>query len=533
MAKREGQRAEAFEAGQRNVIPGQAWIAALARGLQRELAGADMGTPAGRALREELGSLGYEQALREGYPEDYAMGRAVGSDWADPLSLLAMRGTPLRGGAPRLAGPSARPRLAGPGMVEGEVMPSRLAIEQGPHLGGRPPRAFAGPVNEFERNAVSASQIGRRGYGMGYREPSYWEEGGQGFRPGIDDFVEHQVVRNPEGYFDPTAIEQASSLIRQGRAREAMHPIYGANADRPPYGVVPPGAKGWADRPNPGMAPRYRGIPGREPFAGEIGEGPGYFAELPRPGVRSDVRNEIGQGAGAPRLRYEPVQGGGRALVPQGEAQRASLPTLAQGRGLVPTMIEGEFSEVPGLGYAGGRGAPWSGTLGGADMRMPVGRNNVPFGNLAAVPGALMAGYGLGTIAGEQPEGGPLPPWNPLVRSPVGAQDFADTYPLNPLAAGQEPPQAERPAPRVAQPSGGRPVRQPSARPASSRPASSQPAAQPSAQQPATKPAPQQGWEPNINYIVTQALDALFGQGEAERGRRHQQYFENHPGQGY
>ena len=527
MAKREGQRAEAYEAGQRNVVPGQAWVAALARGLQRELFGADMGTPTGQRLREELGSLGYEDALREGYPEDYAMGRAAGSDWADPLTLLAMRGTPLRGGASRLAGPGARPQLRGPGAIEGEVLPQRLAIEQGPHLGGRPPRAFAGPVNDFERNAVSASQIGRRGYGMGYKEPSYWEEGGQGFRPGIDDFVEQQVVRNPEGYFDPTAIEQASSLVRQGRGREAMHPIYGANADRPNYGVVPPGAKGWADRPNPGMGYR-RGVPGPEPF-GEIGEGPGYFGNLPRPGMRSDVRNEMGQGAGAPRLRYEPVQGGG--LVPQGgrgmvttQQGGGALPAFAQGRGMVPTLLEGEFSEVPGIGYAGGRSAPWDGTLSGGATRAPVGRNNVPFGNLAAVPGALMAGYGLGTIAGEGAEDrqGALPGWNPSIAHDVGSMGFGGMYPMNPLAAGQpEVPQAtpaqSRPQSRPAQ---GRPQGRPA-------PAKQTPV-------PPRRPGEaQQGWEPNINYLVTQALDRLLGQDQAEAGRRHQQYYEAHSGEGY
>ena len=528
MAKRQGQAQEAYEAGQRNVVPGQAWIAALARGLQRELFGADMGTPAGQAMREELGSLGYEDALREGYPEDYAMGRAAGSDWADPLTLLAMRGTPLREGAKRLAGPGARPQLRGPGAIEGEVLPQRLAIEQGPHLGGRPPRAFAGPTNEFERNAVSASQIGRRGYGMGYREPSYWEEGGQGFRPSIDDFVPLDVVRNDAQYFNPTAVEQASSLVRQGRGREAMHPIYGANADRPNYGAVPPGARGWADRPNPGIAPRS----GPAPF-GVGPEGKGYFGNLPNPGIRSDVRQEIGQGAGAPRLRYEPVQGGG--LVPsggrgmvttQGGSVSPNLPAFAQGRGLVPTMLEGEFTEVPGIGYVprGAAAGAWDGALGGASRGgMPVGRNNVPFGNLAAVPGALMAGYGLGTIAGEGAEDrqGALPGWNPSIAHDVGPMGFRGMYPMNPLAAGQP----EAPRPRTTQ---SRPAARPKNRPQSQgRPAASK-------QIPVPPRRPQDAaWEPNINYLVTQALDRLLGQNEAEHGRRHQQYFEAHPDQGY
>ena len=77
--KREGQAQEAFEAGTRGTVPVvQPWIEALGRGLSRELFGADMGSPFGQRLREELGSLGYEQALREAYPEEYAQGRNEG-----------------------------------------------------------------------------------------------------------------------------------------------------------------------------------------------------------------------------------------------------------------------------------------------------------------------------------------------------------------------------------------------------------------------------------------------------------------------
>jgi hypothetical protein len=387
---------------------------------------------------------------------------------------------------------------------------------------------------------------------MGYREPSYWEEGGQGFRPSIDDFVEQNVVRNPEGYFDPTAIEQASSLVRQGRAREAMHPIYGANADRPNYGYVPEGAKGWADRPNPGVAPRYRGIPGREPFAGEIGEGPGYFGELPRPGIRSDVRQEIGQGAGAPRLRYEPVQSGG--LVPQGgrgmvttQGGAQNLPVMAQGRGMVPTMLEGEFLEVPGLGYAAGGKAgaqpgvgyipprpaapdvDWSrmgeapgsrldfGVDWGGPGRVAAGRG-IPPGAMRA--GLIGGGLGLAAFPHSQEELGALPGWNPRL-APVSPyfdrQGFQEMYPLgslpaNPLEAGQPQPEARPVAPK---------------RKAAKVPQQSVKAER-EAPLPPKRPqeAPQSGWEPNINYLVTQALDRLLGQDQAETGRRQQQEVE-------
>jgi hypothetical protein len=36
-------------------------------------------------------------------------------------------------------------------------------------------------------------------------------------------------------------------------------------------------------------------------------------------------------------------------------------------------------------------------------------------------------------------------------------------------------------------------------------------------------------FEGNLNYYVTQALDRLFGQGEAERGRQYQEYYATNP----
>ena len=40
---------------------------------------------------------------------------------------------------------------------------------------------------------------------------------------------------------------------------------------------------------------------------------------------------------------------------------------------------------------------------------------------------------------------------------------------------------------------------------------------------------PEDNWEGNFNYKITQMFDKLFGQDEAERGRRTQQYYEQNP----
>ena len=571
MAKREGQAQEAYEAGTRSLFPGEAWVRALARGLQRELAGADMGTPVGQKVQEELGSLGYEQALREAYPEDFAYGREAHpvSALLDPLSLMGMGGMLFRRG---VTAPDIRPMLPNGQVFEGEVLPPRTMIEAGPHLGGNPPRAFAGPTNQFERNAVSAAQRGRRGFGYGYEPPSYWEEGGQGFRPSIDDFVPLDVVRNDAQYFDRVAQEQASALDRQGRNAEAIHPLYGPNANRPNYGAEPGGdyVSPIARKPAPGV----RQMPGGPAPFGQGGEGKGYFGNLPNPGVRSDIRQEIGQGAGMPRLRYEPVQGGlptmaqggmpaarGGLSAVRGSVEAAgNLPTMARGRGMVPTEIQGEFVEVPGIGYVpreeaaarygmgtelppdafdayfrakaagrprftvGGEEAPWDGSIdfgvtGGGGSRIGAPSNQFAGGAARAGLGSAVLG-----LAGDSY----FPHSNPL----TGSVDSYFGYPhpsdmrigpssgiygrfgeLEPMSRPFESPQINIPARRIQESKKNEPKKVSTSMKKTTDQKSE-----------AKKPADQaQGFEPNFNYLFTQALDRLTGQNEAERGRQYQQ----------
>jgi len=536
---REGQAQEAFEAGRRNVFPGQSWLAALGRGLERELSGADMGSPAGQRLREELGSLGYEQALREAHPEDFAQGRAEGSDFIDPLALLAMRarmpGTP----GLRLNPSAGRPMLPGGNVLEGEVLPPRQGLPappmrsmQGPAprpmLEGplydfsRPQAPFSGPVSGFEQNAVRAMQRSRPvpgQAGFAYKpehSATYWEEGGQGFRPGDGDFVPVEVRRNPQEFYDPRAIDQMSEIMRQGNRGALRHPIFGPNADRPNYGqVLPTDRVPFAEMPRPGVKPRVQGQPDRAPY-GEVLPGDGVpFVEMPRPGIRQ------GGGAGVPvgGLRYEPVGPSG------------NLPVMAQGRGMMPQggmrgagPIEGEGYEVQGIAGPGrsaaGGGGGWDGSMdfgvtGGGGM----GGRGMPFARagMMAARGAIVA---MGDR--DRPEEarrargmeGPPMPFGRLASmdSPTFASPLFGGFAEHPLQYQPDSPQ------QAETQKSGRSRAKATLPPVTvgGRKAKSQ-AAQ-----------TQQGFEPNLNYYVTKALDNMFGTNEAERGRQYQQDIEEY-----
>lgn len=75
-------------------------------------------------------------------------------------------------------------------------------------------------------------------------QPSYWGPNGGSMAakpPSLDDIPILDAVRNNQEFYDPTAVNQAAALVRSGKGREAMHPIYGPNANRPNYGEgLPP-----------------------------------------------------------------------------------------------------------------------------------------------------------------------------------------------------------------------------------------------------------------------------------------------------
>lgn len=528
-------RQEAFRAGYENPLIGanepMQRISGTISALGQELFGSDMGTPVGERFRARQKQSKAEvkrlQKLREEYPEEFGRGRMIGQNELDPYMFGLYPVTPAMGAGYGVQQEmrSVMPKMLPSGQIlEGELMPPRMGLPA-----PRMRRDMAGPTSEFERNAVSAMQRGRRGFGYGYEAPSYFEEGGQGFRPSIDDFVELDVRRNPQGYYDQIAQEQASALGRAGRNREALHPIYGANANRPNYGEVPEGYVSPFERmPAPGVRGPI-GLPGPAPFA-EGPAGKGYFGNLPAPGVRSDIRQEIGQGAGMPRLRYEPVGQGG-ALVPAGGramqggvpvGPRGNLPVMAQGRGMVPTELPGEFYEVYGLegprsGYRGEM--DFGVTRDGMPMMAGGGRGIDPRVAAAVLGGAGGFAAGLGTGRRE----GELPPFNPNIPVSGERMGFEGMYPLNRIEAPS--------ALSGGAPGAGTAFEQPARREAP-KPVAKKKVVQ-KAQKVAAK-APQDlraedQFEPNLNYYVTQALDRLLGQNEAERGRRTQQYYEKNP----
>lgn len=183
MAPRKSQQQEAMEAGERNVVPGQSFLAALIRGIGREMQGSQ-GTPFGQATREEIGSLGYEQMLREQFPEEFARGRLYGSEMfpTDVASMYAMRPgrssfAPAMMAAEERAAPMGRlsytPVAEAPkGSFDANMMAAFRRGEVGSRPAGRPQAfrpedflaieqgPFAQSPNAFEGNMVMAQRRG-------------------------------------------------------------------------------------------------------------------------------------------------------------------------------------------------------------------------------------------------------------------------------------------------------------------------------------------------------------------------------------
>lgn len=134
-------------------------------------------------------------------------------------------------------------------------------------------------------------------------------------------------------------------------------------------------------------------------------------------------------------------------------------------------------------------------------------------------------GGGAGYMAGRGREMGPLPAFNPNIPVSGERMGMSQMYPVMPMGAtalsGQLPGAGaafEQPAaPTGRTPSrkaeggkaGGKGVPMPPKRPGD-----------------LTVEAP---FDPNLNYLVTEALDRLLGGGEAERGRQFEQYYAMQP----
>ena len=475
MAKKRTLEEEAVSAGERNVVPGQSFLAALIRGIGREMQGSQ-GTPFGQATREELGSLGYEQMLREQFPEEFARGRLYGSEMfpTDVASMYAMRPgrstfTPAMMAAEERAAPMGRlsyaPVAEAPkGSFDANMMAAFRRGEVGSRPAGRPQafrpedflaieqRPFAQSPNAFEGNMVMAQ---RRG--VPSPSPANYDYQGPAM-PG-------PMTDRPVSGFDRNMLDWARSgrtpPTRTGTFREG---------DFPPYS---PEEMGQAVAP-------YRAQTQVQP-----------------------------QGLPPENYPYRPGPVGFQLLPPY---ERGGLPAMARGR----EIPYAEYRDVTGNVLAGpAREAPYGGGMDfGVTREGQAMRGGVPYGKIAA--GA--AGVGIPMMAayynyGREPMGAkPVP--QGIMEAPRGSAQLPpiDIYGQNPLGAMEAAPVAQRAAPAAKAQKGGKKA----------------------APTPPKKPAEMTKeqaaeFEGNLNYYVTQMLDRLTGQNEAERGRMTQQYYERNP----
>lgn len=456
MAKKRTLEEEAVSAGERNVVPGQSWLAALIRGIGREMQGSQ-GTPFGQAAREELGSLGYEQMLREQFPEEFARGRLYGSEMfpTDIASMYAMRP-----GRSTFTPAMAEARTAG------EVRSAPMGrLEYTP--------VAEAPRGSFDANMMAAFRRGEVGSRPAGRPQAY--------RP--EDFL--AIEQGPFAQ-SPNAFE-GNMVMAQRRGMPSPSP---ANYDY--QGPAVPGPM--TDRPVSGfdrnMLDWARG--GRTP--------PGRTGAFREGDFAPYSPEEMGQGVA---LRGE--------TMPM--AQRGGLPMMAEGEG-IPYA---EYRDVTGNVLSGpAREAPYGGGMDFGVMREggAAARGGFPYGKAAAIG----AGVGLPMMFAydnyrREPTGARTIPQG-VMEAPRGAQQLPpiDVYgQRNPLGAMEAAPVAPAPKATKAPKAGKKAAPTPPKKPA--------------------EMSPQQAaeFEGNLNYYVTQMLDRLTGQNEAERGREYQQYYERNP----
>jgi len=285
------------------------------------------------------------------------------------------------------------------------------------------------------------------------------------------------------------------------------------------------------------MAQR-RGMPSPAPAAYDYEgpAGPGPFIDRPRSRFdentmaayyRNQGKGEYGPyvpgrrtGPGAVELDYTPEEMGQGVALRQGSmpmaqqggvpAVRGGLPTFARGEYQAPNGAYGEFRDVTGNVLSG----PQQGTA-----MIPYGEaanalrsGGIPFGKIAA--GA--AGVGLPFMAAYYGRDGGAPAVRDVggaMATPTarGAQQLPpiDVYgrpQQRPVGSEMAEPMGGAAGQKAKGGKGGKTAPMPTKRPA--------------------EVAPADEWEGNLNYKITQMFDKLFGQDEAERGRKTQQYYE-------
>lgn len=476
---------EAFRAGLENPLAGD--IGPLQRlygtvqAMGEELSGADMGTPVGQRFGQRQAATKAEvkrlQALRAAHPEEFGRGQMVAQDRMDPYMLDLGLGT-ARAMRP---GTTTYSQLGGEMPVQ--EMPVREMGMNAPRQIGYAPQPQApyyrnvpgemgtsfGPMSPFQQNQVGLS-TGR--YGAGGYAPEM----------AVTDFETY----GPFSRAGATAGQGANTGFDQN-----MYQAY--------------------------LRGRFaRG--GAGPVVGEGGEGTAHMMGM---GYSAE---DLGQAVAPYRqggLVYEPVgqQAGQRQIGGPGMAQR-----LGYERG----PIEGEFSDVYGIA------GPRTGSAMTAGPR-PYG-GSMDFGvtrdGMAAAPSGMMfdprvaagaAGLGylaglprerqtMATAGGAMPRGEvQLPPID--VFGPRGASVLSGQAP-GAGTAFEAPKSAQRAASKA---KGGAAKGSAKGKSVPLPPRREQEAAS--------------AFEPNFNYLVTQAIDNLLGREkpESERGRQFQEYYATHP----
>ena len=443
-------------------------------GLGEEITNADMATPFGQRLaqrwqrgEEELRNL---RELAAQYPEEFGQGRMVQDYRNDPyyLNQVAPGLAAMRPGVTtfsRLEGAPVREVPAGPAMVEGAAPVRALPA---------PPPA---PVSPYYRNvpvemgtsARPMSAFEQNVYGMTTNR--YGPMGAQ-YAPemAVTDFESYAPGGMGRTTSGPTPISKFDQNTLDAYRRGRMS----TGASRGMYGEYTPEEMGSAVVP-------YR------------------------------------QGG----LVYEPVggqrQAAGRLGGPQGR------PGIGYERG----PIEGEWSEVYGL--RGPAGAPG----------MSMG-DRMAAGAYGYAPSAARPGMPWGTMAGIGAAGAAIPlvaEYNSrLANNPLQPSGDAAAA-LHPTFHGQMGP-VELPIERrvVQLPPqdvglGRRATEAGAAGPKGKAQGKAVGAGQKGVPLPPTRPKEYTAdqFEPNLNFNFTAALDALFGQGEAQRGRETQQYYATNP----
>jgi hypothetical protein len=465
-----------------------------------ELGGGDMGTPFGQRFGESQKATKAEvkrlQELRKAHPEEFGRGMMFAQEQQDPYMLGLGVGSM---GAMRPMGVTtfspAREMPSGPGMLEGPAGMRGLPAPAPRMLGGPQGMTEAAPVAPYYRNVPP--------------------EMGTSMRP-MTPFQQNQVGLSTgrfgtQGYAPEMAVTDFESYAPGGMGRTTTGPTPMNKFDQ-------------------NMMDAYR--------RGRMGTGAsrGMYGEY-TPEEMGSAIVPYRQGG----LVYEPV-GGPQGAAPRqiGGPQSGGLPTMAQGRGMRPTLIEGEFSEVPpqgqipyGMGYRPNftmEGGTYTPSMGAAEQfGAGTQRGYRGFGPLGAGLG-VAAGPGVMYMADrtERPvsslSNNPMQPSNVAPASPLygTSPEGYPTFGIMPGAEGMNFINRARQGAGPEMPKG-------AGRRAAGGGAVG--GGQKAVPLPPTRPEGlgDTGWEGNLNYLVTSLIDRISGQGEAERGRNTQEYYATNP----